>query len=129
MILGIDYGRVFVGLSISSGTQAEGLMTVHRGEAVSRIGIICNHEQIDRIVIGIPEGKMKVEVEQFGKELREKLEKPIVYFDETLTSKHAQEVLHLVGMTRKKKQLREHVVAATLILQSYLDDQKTHETG
>ena len=124
MILGIDYGQSMVGLAISSGDQSEALMTVARGEAVARIEIICKKEHVDKIVIGMPHGRLQIQVEEFGRALKEKLKLDIVYHDETLTSRYAAEILNEVGTTPKKKQVREHALAAALILQSYLDEIK-----
>lgn len=124
MILGIDYGKSYVGLAISEGHQAEGLTMVHRGEVAARIEIFCKTQQIKIIVLGVPEGRLKNEVMEFGKQLEKRLKLPVVYQDETLTSQNATMLLDQTNTSRKKQQTKEHTLAAVFILQSYLDDRK-----
>lgn len=124
-ILGIDWGKKHVGVSISEGITARGLTTIHRNEIFARLKTICSQEKVTLIVIGLPEGVSAESVRTFANDVRKSVGVPVQLWDETLTSHRAQELLR--GYTPKQKQTKEHMVAATLILESYLAE-KHHDT-
>ena len=82
-------------------------------------------EKIDRVVVGLPlnmEGKeteMTKEVKLFVEKLRGHLNIPVQTFDERLTSQMADTLLRKVKGEKKQDQ-----VAAQIILQNYLEQQK-----
>lgn len=123
-ILGVDYGRKKIGLALAEGPLAEPLAVV-RGEnpqeLAKKIGQIVEKEAIDKIVIGISEGEMAKETRAFGEELRGKLNLPLEFFDETLTSQEATRLSVEAGVKRQKRKSFEDAFAATLMLQSYLE--------
>ena len=123
-ILGVDYGRKKIGLALAEGPLAEPLAVV-RGENPKelgkKIGQIVEKEAIDKIVIGISEGEMAKETRAFGEELRGKLNIPLEFFDETLTSQEATRLSVEAGVKRQKRKSFEDAFAATLMLQSYLE--------
>lgn len=126
MYLAIDYGKSKVGLAVSSGKLASPLTVVryeNRSALLNRIGQIIEEENIEKIVVGVSEGKMAEESVDFGHELREKFEIEVDFFDETLTSRDALQRTVEAGMNRKKRKSMEDAFAATLILQNYLDSQ------
>ena len=53
---------------------------------------------------------------------------PIVYWDERLTSKMAESAMLEADMSRKKRRKNVDSLAAILILQSYLDYLKNHQS-
>ena len=65
-----------------------------------------------------PKGELSI---SFKKKLEEKLDIPVYLQDERLTTKQAQDVLIKNNTSRKKRKKVIDSLAATIILQSYLD--------
>ena len=57
----------------------------------------------------------------FGSELAKFVSVPIVYQDERLSTVEAQRILIESGMRREKRKGKIDSIAATIILQTYLD--------
>ncbi len=68
-------------------------------------------------MVGIAEGEMAKKQRVFGKKLARITSLPVVFFDETLTTKEATAKMKEIGKRIKD----EDAVAAALILQNYLD--------
>jgi len=129
-ILGIDYGRKKIGLAFgdSDSRLAEPLKTL-RYKDIRNLGEVLKKLTqklgVQRIVIGVSEGKMEEETtKDFGKKLEKILKIGVVFQDETLTTREAQELSILARIKRKKRKKEEDSYAASLILQSYLDSLK-----
>jgi putative Holliday junction resolvase len=125
-LLGIDYGRKKVGLAI--GDSRTGLVEPYKvvrvkseKDVVGKAVRIAQKEQVEQIVLGISEGEIGKETKEFGKKLEERLEVPVVFQDETLTTYEAQELSIEAGIKRKKRKKLEDAYSATLILQAYID--------
>jgi putative transcription antitermination factor YqgF len=116
--LGVDYGARHVGIALSSSSLVEPLATVSTETAANRIARFVEEHKIDTIIIGLPDGPIKSEVEKFIDVLKE-MKLHVIPFDETLTSLDAKESLLHTTPTRRKT--LEHSVSAALILTSYLD--------
>lgn len=125
MILGIDLGQKTTGLAISEGNFASPYKTIkHNNQkaAVSQIVKIIDEVSAEKVVLGYVEGKIKKMFSEFAKSLRS--QKPnieIVLWDETLTSRQATETMIKLQIARRRRQIKEHSVAASHILQSYLE--------
>lgn len=125
-ILGIDYGKSKVGLSFADGPLAEPLKVIrYKNLGVLRQGIekIVNKEGIDKVIVGVSEGKMGEESKEFGLTLSKNLGIIVETFDETLTSQDARRMSIEAGVSRKKRREMEDAYAATIMLQNYLDSQ------
>lgn len=124
-ILGVDYGRAKIGLALADGPLAEPLATVaisDREDALAKIERIVKVESIDRVVVGVSEGKMGREQQEFAQSLKEKLPYVLVVsWDETLSTQDAQNLARQAGVGRKKRQDLEDAFAAAVVLQSFLD--------
>lgn len=112
-LLGIDYGKRFVGLAISSGILSMPLMSLGTKEAVTRIPLLIKQHAIDSIIIGMPGGYLEKEVREFGGLLQNSTGVPVVFADETLTS-------HEASLQPNSGKHDEHARAAALILERYL---------
>lgn len=123
-ILGVDFGKKYVGIAITQGYQAHSLTRFNTGEALVRLVVLVKKENIEKVVIGMPEGKLAQDARVFGEQVAAAIGKPVVYWDETLTTQHAQKELIGSGRSRKRRKRKEHEVAACLILESFLDTQK-----
>jgi putative Holliday junction resolvase len=136
-VLGIDFGQVRIGLAVSDELRwlAHPLMTLPAdAKAVARITEIVREKEVDLVVVGIPKqmsGKIGIAAEEaleFVNKLRTSLRCEVLTWDERLTTVAAHRALRETG--KKTHQTRAYVdqVAAQMILQSYLDSQRTAET-
>lgn len=119
--LGIDYGRKKVGVAYSQGKQAQALKEFFTTEAIARIAILVNEYNIENCVVGLPEGPLTVSVKKFADELAQKIQIPLTFWDETLTSYTAKKNLSDSGKSKKRQKQSEHQLAAAIILQDFLD--------
>ena len=123
-VLGVDYGRKKIGLATATSTLAEAYRVIRSEsikEAVNKIKKIVEEEEIGKVVIGISEGEMAEETKRFAGELAKELEVEIVFQDETLSTKVAQDLSIEANVPKKKRKEMEDAFAAAIILQSYLD--------
>jgi putative Holliday junction resolvase len=129
--LGLDYGmrRIGVALSDPLGITAQPLGTVaNRGvRALEEIAALVQKHQAVRLVIGLPrhmsgeEGVKAVEAREFGARLAEKINVPIEFMDERLTTMAVQRMLAETDMSGAKKRGVVDKLAAALILQMWMD--------
>ena len=128
-VIGIDFGLKRIGLAISDANCkiALPLETVTTGiEGVCKV-IESRKKEIDSIVIGLPlllsgiEGDMAKLVKNFGEKLFGRLQIPIQYIDERLSSKATDSALKEMQMKRKERSKIIDRGSAALLLQMYLD--------
>lgn len=118
-ILGIDYGRRKVGLAIADGPLAEPLRVIKYSDSVvleEKIKQILESEKIEKVIVGVSEGEMGKESENFAKKLGAET------FDETLSTRDAQNLSREAGISRKKRHEMEDAYAAAIMLQNWLDN-------
>jgi putative Holliday junction resolvase len=131
-ILGIDYGSKRLGLAVCDelGLTAQALTTITRKNRVrdlEKIDSVIKEYNIEKIVVGYPlrldgtEGIQCEKVNRFVDILESKFSLPIVKWDETLSTKEAEEILIEANMSRKKRKGVVDKLAAAIILQDYLD--------
>jgi len=129
-ILGIDLGKIRIGLAISDELQwlAHPLKTIPAsGNAPVRIAEIVRQRKIDKVVLGVPRrmsgefGDAAESALNFAQKLRALVPCEVVTWDERLTTAAANRALRDAG--KKTRQSRHYVdqVAAQIILQGYLD--------
>lgn len=132
-IMGLDYGDVRIGIALSdlSRTIANGLETYKCKNSEQDIVYISNlakQNDVDLFVMGLPlnmdgsEGARAEKTRQFGSKLEEYSGIEVKYVDERLTSVEAEELLISAGVRREKRKEVIDKVAATLILESYLQN-------
>ncbi len=123
-ILGIDYGRRKIGIALGDGRLVEGLTVVRyedEKKALEKIVKIIKKEKVNEIVVGVSEGQIGEESRKFGEKLGKKVNLPVHFQDETLTTRDAQALSIIAGIKRKKRRALEDAYSAALILQNYLD--------
>jgi putative Holliday junction resolvase len=134
-ILAIDYGAKRTGLAVTDPLQiiANGLATVPTHELLSFIEAYMAEESVEAVVIGMPEHAdgNPTELVPHIHGLARKLQQlfpglEVVFQDERLTSVMAKAAILNSGLGRKKRQDKGLVdkVAATIILQAYLEETK-----
>ena len=90
-------------------------------DAIRRIKTICEKEKVEKIVVGLPESGIVKQIKSFGANLARITNLPVIYEDESLTSREAIVKMIESGSKRKARQEKEDQIAATLILQNYLN--------
>jgi putative transcription antitermination factor YqgF len=118
--LGIDFGLKHIGLSIAEGPLAAPLMEVKFQSSELLVEEI-KKEEPDVVVLGLPEGNLAKKIKELGSLISKNLKTPVYFQDETLST-HEAKLKLLAGGARQKKRRQDHVAAATIILQEYLDD-------
>lgn len=120
--LGVDFGLKRVGLATSEGTLATPYQTIevrNFRDAVEKVVQEVEQGNFDKVVVGLPEGKMGQTVLGFIKTLK-KSEIDVVEADETLSSQKALKQMIKSEVSKKKRNINDSVAAA-IILQDYLD--------
>ena len=131
-ILGIDYGDARTGLSVSdpSGFLAGSPSVIHEWnyeKLVDKLVSFIRENKIEEIVLGWPKnmdgsvGERAQKCEALAKTLEERTGVHVVLWDERRTTVAAHDILHQTGKKAKKHRQTVDAVAATLILQGYLD--------
>lgn len=132
-ILGIDFGRVRIGLAISDELRllAHPLETIPANkEALKRIADIVQQRNIDKVVVGVPRhlsgqfGESANQALAFTTRLRARLKCSVEVWDERLTTVAAERALREAGKKMRKTRHIVDQVAAQMILQSYLDRER-----
>ncbi len=130
--LGLDLGSRTLGVAVStSGIYASDLKVIRHNEEYDRlineVKALVDEYKIDVIVLGLPKN-MNNSIGEKGNlsiSFKEKLEKAtgkeVVLEDERLTTVIATNSLISTDNSRKKRKKVVDSVAATIILQSYLD--------
>jgi putative Holliday junction resolvase len=138
-ILGLDVGSKTIGVAVSDelGWTAQGLKTIQIQEDEQKSGIpeleeIIQEYGIEKIIVGLPKnmngtigprGEISL---QFAKLLKNRFGLPVELWDERLTTMAAERILLTADVSRKKRKKVIDKMAASLILQSYLDSLGSH---
>ena len=134
--LGLDLGSRTLGMAISDplGMFASSYKIVRHNEEYERlindVQETVQEKKIEAIVLGLPKNMNntigpKGELSfQFKEKLEDKLNIPVYLEDERLTTRQAENMLINNDTSRKKRKKVIDSLAATIILQSYLDKNK-----
>ena len=131
-ILALDIGTVRIGIATSDimeiiASAYEVYRRKNLDSDVKYIAELVSKLDAGEIVIGLPlkldgsEGQSVEMARTFGEKLSELVKVPIVYQDERLSTVSAQRILIESGMRREKRKDKVDSIAATIILQTYLD--------
>jgi putative Holliday junction resolvase len=131
-ILGIDYGEKRLGIAISDplGITAQGLTIIMRtqlDEDIQKIVDIVREKEVKTIVIGLPRhmnntlGEKAQAVLAFVEQIKAHIDIPVATLDERLSTVRAERAMLEGNLSRKKRKGMVDMIAAQLILQSYLD--------
>ncbi|SFE26316.1 putative holliday junction resolvase [Paenibacillus catalpae] len=130
--MGLDYGDRNIGVAVSDafGWTAQGIETVQKrrdGGELVRIAELVKEHEVTEIVVGLPKNMNNTigprgEISMaFAEQLQQTLNLPVHLWDERLTTVSAERTLIEADVSRKKRKLVIDKMAATLILQNYLD--------
>jgi len=132
--LGLDVGDKTVGLALSDelGFTAQGLPTVQRKSVeadLAAVAAVCSERSVEVLVVGLPlnmdgsEGPRAQKSRRFGDALGAKTGLPVEYQDERLSTVQAERVLLDADVSRKKRKKVIDMLAAQVILQSWMEIQ------
>jgi len=132
--VGIDYGRCRIGLAVESPvcSFAMPFTTILQEKSIPKTieKILLSLERVQPIasfILGLPllfsgqDNPFSLEVRAFAKQLYKLTHISVILWDERLTTKQAEAILKSANVKRKKRNAITDPIAATLILQSYLD--------
>ncbi len=134
-IMGLDFGSRTTGVAVSDplGMTAQGVETIVRKDenklrqTCARIEELIKKYEIEEIVLGYPKnmnntaGERAEKTEEFKAMLERRTGKPVILWDERLTTVAAERVLMESGVRRENRKAVVDKIAAVLILQGYLD--------
>lgn len=137
--LGLDLGSRTLGMALSdrSGILATSYKTIRHNEEydklVEEVKLVVDSEDVDAIVLGFPKNMdnsvgTKAELSiSFKSKLESLILKDVYLEDERLTTKIATDFLIGANVSRKKRKGVVDSMAATVILQAFLDKRRNNE--
>ena len=130
-VIGLDLGTKTLGISSSDVSQ---IIASFNNEdysyALAELMKICEELKPEKLVLGLPknmDGSIGFQAQRsldFKALIEKNMDIEVVLIDERLTSKMANSLMIQANMSRKKRKTKVDKIAATLILQSYLDSRK-----
>jgi putative Holliday junction resolvase len=129
-ILGVDLGTVRTGVAVGSFGVARPLTVIEAREDQEIVKQIARHareQDVREIVVGLAlsldgtEGQAAQRQRLLAKHLEEATSLPVHLWDERLTTVEAERALLAGGLNRRRRKEEVDKVAATVLLQSYLD--------
>ncbi len=131
-ILGLDIGQKTIGLAISDplGLTAQGIKTIYRKNKksdIEELKKVCKEYEVETLVVGLPKnmdnsiGFAGQKIQEFSSLIEEELGLKIEFWDERLTTVAAHKAMLEADLSRGKRKKIVDKVAATYILQGYLD--------
>ncbi len=132
-LLGLDIGERRIGVAVSDelGMIASPIATIDaRKDVAKELRELVEKYAVSRLIVGLPvgmsgrEGPQAAEVRGIADELGKSLGVEIVYSDERLSSSVANQALIGQGTRRGKRKQQIDAMAAAVILQGYLDNER-----
>lgn len=134
-IMGLDFGSKTVGVAVSDSLfiTSQGVEIIRRKEenklrqTLARIEELITEYEVGEIVLGLPKNMNSTEGArvELTMEFKEKLERrtglPVHMWDERLTTVAADKAMMEAGVRRENRKDYVDMIAASLILQGYLD--------
>lgn len=128
----MDVGDKTIGVAVSDllGLTAQGVETIRRTnikEDLKKLETLIKNKEVDKIVVGLPKnmngtvGPQGEKVLAFVERMRKRFTQEIILWDERLTTVAAEKTLIDADVSRGKRKQVIDMVAATYILQGYLD--------
>jgi len=133
--LALDYGDKRIGVAVSDelGWTAQPLEVIRRTNAeadLARIAELVRQHRAGEVIVGLPvnmDGTVGPRGEickAFADRLRERLDVPVVLWDERLTTAMAERALIAADVSRQKRRQVVDKMAAAILLQHYLETNK-----
>ncbi len=140
-VMGLDFGSRTVGVAVSDPLHitAQGLEIIRREQenklrrTLARIEELVREYEIEEIVLGYPKnmnntvGERGEKTEEFKQMVERRTGLPVVLWDERLTTVAADRAMMEAGIRRENRKKYVDQIAASFILQGYLDACKNRE--
>ena len=134
--LALDIGEKRIGFAISDSQQsiAQPLTLYKRGslaQDIDEVKRLVREHDVSRIVCGLPKnldgslGKKAEAIVEFARKLEEKTGVPVDLWDERFSTDEAHRIFDMHAYKQKKRKPFIDMMAAQIILQGFLDAQKT----
>ncbi|MBO4701988.1 MAG: Holliday junction resolvase RuvX [Lachnospiraceae bacterium] len=137
-LMGLDFGSKTVGVALSdpTGLIASPLEIIEREredklrKTFSRIEELIEEYKVTKIVLGLPlnmdssEGERVRKTEEFKEALERRTGLEIVFWDERLSTVEAHDIMTEAGVKGIDRKKFVDKIAASIILQGYMDSQK-----
>jgi putative Holliday junction resolvase len=131
-IMGLDIGEKTIGVAVSDelGITASGITTIRRKgwrEDLKELSRFIEEYKVAEVVVGLPrrmDGTIGSKAEEMGRiieRLGRSLKVKVTPWDERLTTVEAERLLIASGVRREKRRKVIDKVAATIILEGYLE--------
>jgi putative Holliday junction resolvase len=131
-VLALDVGGRRIGVALSDPTRvlASPLTTLRaepRARVLAEIAALVQRHEVAEIVVGLPLtlsgeiGPQAQLVQEFARQLQQELSVPLHLLDERLTTVAAERMMMDLGMKPEQRKARIDEVAASIILQDFLD--------
>ena len=131
-LVGIDFGTVRIGIAISDAEHRlaspyENYPCRDREADGRYFTELVSAENVVGFVIGLPvhgsgeESAKSLEAREFGGWLATLTALPVTFYDERYTTAQAEQLLNTAELTSKRRKKRLDMVAAQIILASYLE--------
>ncbi|MDF2546519.1 Holliday junction resolvase RuvX [Anaerosolibacter sp.] len=136
-IMGLDVGDKTIGIAVSDalGWTAQGVETIRRTNIkadLRRLEELVKEKEVHKMIVGLPKnmngtlGPQGEKVLEFVERLKKRFNTlEIILWDERLTTVAAERTLISADVRREKRKQVIDMVAATYILQGYLDGHNT----
>ena len=140
-LLGLDVGERRVGVAVcdATGLIATPLAVLYRkskAQDFAKIAHIAREQRVEGVVVGHPlnadgsAGPQAQRIERYTAALvraleAEGLDLPVVLWDERMSTQRAQEAMIAAGRKARDRRARIDAAAAAVILQDYLDDDRS----
>ena len=140
-VIGLDLGTKRIGVAVSDESGRIALPTATLSgdrpacEIIADILNLADQHEAERIVIGMPTslsgeaGPAAQKVAQFARALAAETSLQVITWDERLTTALAEKTMVAADVKRRKRRQKIDKVAATLILQNYLDAHAYEQTN
>ena len=136
-LLGLDVGSKTIGLAIADSefTIASPLETIRRSKFTAdaiALERVVREREIGGLIVGLPvnmdgsEGPRCQSVRQFARNLLERIDLPLAFWDERLSTMAVTRTLIEADMSRKRRGEVVDKMAASFILQGALDYLRSH---
>ena len=137
-MMGLDYGSTTVGVAMSDalGYTSQPKETIvrekenHLRRTLAKIAELTEENESGLIVLGRPvrmdgtDGTRVAKTEEFREALEKRVNVPIVWQDERLTTVEADEILEEMGIPKSERKKYIDSIAASIILRDYMNGEK-----
>jgi putative Holliday junction resolvase len=131
-IMGLDLGSKRIGVAVSDelGWTAQGVTVIKRSSSwLSQLDELVDQYQVTKLVVGLPRnmdgsiGARGIDCQEVAEELKKRYNLPVDLWDERLSTTAVERTLIAADVSRKKRKAVIDQMAASWILQGYLDAQ------